>query len=500
MSMAVSPLRFVMGIKDSVHGIILLTPLEAEIIQSPYFERLRYLKKTGMANLVYPSHNSTRYEHSLGTLRLSFTMLRNALEHYLRRHKDDLREKISDEYKIWQIYQIIRLAALLHDIGHGPFSHTSEPILEKVLAEHHKEEYSKMKKLGFDRAHEFFTYKIILNEPTIREPIENRGINPLDVASLFAKRPVNTEKMHLKKEGWRLLRKIIDSQLDADRLDNLLRDSMGMGVPYGVVDVDNLLKNIYIYPTKNGELMLVTHIRALGAVEDMLDARYKMYRWLYYHQKVNLLDAISQNAIEKLLEHDIIRKEKFHWTGYVTDECRFLDDLKIWYILRNHYNENDFYLIKGLFNQDYLPLALWRSYEEHVALIEPFFSDIDIYGMAKKAAALFSRKKILSEFKEEVENKIGGIEFLAVTREPTTPYDWREGEEVCIYIPPDRVMRITDISLYISKLLEMSSKYIHYYLYYYVQNQKRRTIIKHKNKIREKYVNYIKAKIQINQS
>jgi len=490
-------LKFVIGIKDPVHGIILLTRPEYDITSSPYFDRLRYVRKSGLAHLVYPSHNSTRYEHSLGTMQISYLIARNALELYLRRARKKWRDEWSDEYSVSQVIQIVRLGALLHDIGHGPFSHTSEYVLKNVIEKYYPGELEEASRLGFTRMHEYFSFKLILEEKTIRETIENWGINPLDVASLLSKVIPNEKKMHLKPQAWNVLRKIIDSQIDADRLDNLLRDSYGMGVPYGVVDVDNLVKNIHITKIKNNELGIVVHIRALGAVEDMLDARYKMYRWLYYHQRINLLDTIVSELMQKMIDDKLIEPSRFHYTRFVENDYSYLDDQEILRKLIEAYNTNkdEYYLLKGLFNQEYLPLPLWRSYEEYVAIIESLLADENPYIVAKKIAENFRSSEFLTEFKNIVKDKVGDMNFITITREPTTPYDWRKGEEVYIYISPKRIVRMVDISIYIRKLLEMSEDYIHFYLYYYGKEAKRSDIIKLKPRIEKIFIEFLKSHI-----
>ncbi len=488
-------LRFVIGIKDPIHGIILLTRNEYDVTISPFFDRLRYIKKSGLANLVYPSHNSTRYEHSLGTMQIAYSITKNAMEIYLRRYRKRWRDEWSDEYELAEILQLVRFAALLHDVGHGPFSHTSETILRQILERHYPSDFKELSNLGFNNVHEYYSYKLIIGETTIREAIIDAGINPYDVASLLSKNYPNIKELLLKPPAWSILRDIIDSQVDADRLDNLLRDSYGMGVPYGLVDTDNLIKNIHIVELERDKLMLVTHIRSLGSVEDMLDARYKMYRWLYYHQKVNLLDTIIRILIQNLIEDNYVKPDFFHYTRYVIDEINYIDDNYIVNMLRQAYKESSerYYLFKGLFNQEYLPLPIWSTFEEYVAKIRSIGNNDDPYTTAKKVSSLFNNDEIIDSFTENLKDSIDrDIEVIAVTREPTTPYDWRGEEEIFFYVPLNKIVKMSEISLYIQKLVEMSKKYTHFYLYFYIPRVKRRNLIKLKNKVEETFLNYIK--------
>ncbi len=488
-------LRFVIGIKDPIHGIILLTRAEYEITISPIFDRLRYIKKSGLANLVYPSNNSTRYEHSLGTMQIAYSIARNAMDTYLRRYSEKWRDEWSDEYGLTEILQLVRFSALLHDIGHGPLSHTSEHILEYVLRNYYPNEFRELSALGFNGVHEYYSYKLITGNTDIREIIARTGINPLDAASLLSRNYSSSEQHLLKPPAWAILRDIIDSQVDADRLDNLLRDSYGMGVPYGIVDTDNLIKNIHIVESKQDKLMLVTHIRSLGSVEDMLDARYKMYRWLYYHQKINLLDIIARDLMMKLIKDKYVEPKIFHYSNYIIDEINYVDDNYILQKLREAYriDPERYYLLKGIYNQEYLPLPIWSTFEEYVAKIRSIESNSDPYSIAKEVSSLFRNQKTIKSFRETLRDKINSdIEIIAVTKEPTTPYDWRGEEEIYFYVPPNKIVKMSEISLYIQKLVEMSRKYTHFYLYYYIPGLKRRNLIKLKNKIEEAFLNYIK--------
>lgn len=488
-------LRFVIGIKDPIHGIILLTKREYELTTSHYFDRLRYIKKSGLANLVYPSHNSTRYEHSIGTMQIAYNIARNAIESYLRRHSEKWREEWGEEYSLNQIYQLIRFAALLHDLGHGPFSHTSERVLETVMERYYPNEFNEAKKLSFSSIHEYYSFKLIVTESSIRDVISDSGIEPIDVASLLSKRYPEEINLSLRQEIWGILKDMIDSQVDADRLDNLLRDSYGMGVPYGIVDTDNLIKNIYITELGEGKLILVTHIRSLGSVEDMLDARYKMYRWLYYHQKVNLLDRILNKLMINLLEDKLIEPKLLHYKNFVINETLYLDD---WFIidnLRQAYGENPdrYYLLRGIYNQEYLPLPIWSTFEEYVAKIRSVLGDKDPYFIAKRISMLFRDNRVMEALRDVLRDSVHeDIDLISVTKEPTTPYDWRGSEEILFYVPPNRVIKMSEISLYIQKLVEMSKKYTHFYLYYYVPNVKRRNLIRVRSRVEDLFLNHVK--------
>ncbi|MEX2690484.1 MAG: HD domain-containing protein [Candidatus Njordarchaeum guaymaensis] len=496
-------LKFVVAIRDPIHGIIPITRPEYELTVSPYFDRLRYIHKTGAGFLVYPAQNQTRYMHSIGVMHLAYKILKQVLDTHIKRVDKKTWDSLwSTEYKPQDIYQIIRFAGLLHDIGHGPFSHTTEPILEWILKNNFKENYKEYKAKNIGSVHEYYSYKMITEVDIIKEIIENAGINPYDIAVLLSKETEIPEKKQLlHKPGIRVLRKIIESQIDADRLDNLLRDSYGIGVPYGYVDVDSIIKNMFIFPSDlEGEenLDLVHHIRSLGQIEDMLDARYKMYRWLYYHQKVNLYDIIIGRLTLKLLRDKIISPEDFHYVNYAREPGVYVDDNWLLNRIRDGYNldPDGYYLLKGIYQQDYLPISLWRNYEEFVGIVKEATKAKNPFNMAQKVynTLKYNPEEHFKQIRKMISSRIknGNTSLLFSLRRPTTPYDWRDDEQILVYVGAKKVIPIFEISLYIQKLVEMGESYITFYTYFYIKNRKRGSFMHLFRPIRRIFVEYIR--------
>ena len=323
-------LRFFGGIRDSIHGLILFTKLESDIINTMHMDRLRYIKNSAFAYRIYPSHTTTRFTHSLGVMFLAYQMGRITLQRYIRltKKRETWEDEISSEYKPSEVLEILRLTGLLHDIGHGPFSHSIEPVMHEILQRTEKSAFHEMEQLGIDAVHEYYSYKIITGKTEIRELIESSGINPLDVGVLLTKNNTSDHKGYLNPKGIQLLKPIISSQIDADRLDNLLRDSNGVGVPYGLIDIDNIINNIYINRDKHG-LNIVYHIRALDSIEHMLDSRYKMYRWIYLHRINVLYDAILLRVVKRMIEESILDAKIFLWRNLSRDWGDYTDDAMI---------------------------------------------------------------------------------------------------------------------------------------------------------------------------
>lgn len=178
-------------IRDSIHGNLKLDDFEIKIIDTYPVQRLRRVKQLGFSYLVYPGANHSRFEHSIGTLYLASSLAESL--------------NLSKEEK-----EIVRIAALLHDIGHGPFSHVSENIL------------------GY--SHEDLTVKVIKKSviaDILREKFQVKEITDV-----------------IKGKG--ILGQMLSSELDVDKMDYLLRDSYYTGVAYGIIDIERLISSMRI--------------------------------------------------------------------------------------------------------------------------------------------------------------------------------------------------------------------------------------------------------------
>lgn len=230
-------------IKDPVHGYIELDDFARELLDSPALQRLRYIRQLGFSYLVYPGANHTRFEHSLGTMYLSDIASR--------------RFGLSDAERI-----LVSAAALLHDIGHGPFSHASEPLLEEYLHQTHD------------------AIGLPLQGQT-RALLVNHDIDPEEICALV--------------QGQHPLSSIIHGDLDVDRMDYLLRDAYYTGAPYGTVDAQRLIRNMV--RTDDG---IILDENGINAAESLLIARTMMRPAVYFHHVSRIGECMFQLAI---LEH-----------------------------------------------------------------------------------------------------------------------------------------------------------------------------------------------------
>ncbi len=246
--------------RDSVHNIIRVDPNEDEgrlivsLIDTPEFQRLRRIRQLGLAYFAYQGAEHSRFTHSLGAFHLASRMVA----------KLRLRYQIAEEHQT-----AVRVAALLHDVGHGPFSH----VIESIIGFHH----------------EAFTIEAVLSPDTgIGRLLKEYSTRlPQDVAAIIRGdfRP-------------RALAQLVSSQLDVDRMDYLLRDSMMTGAKYGVYDLEWVIRSIEI-DEENDRL----YVAAPGkyAVEDYLQARYYMYRQVYFHRTLRSAEAVLRVLLKRAL-------------------------------------------------------------------------------------------------------------------------------------------------------------------------------------------------------
>ncbi len=256
-------------IKDPVHGTMQFSQMEnawiKPFIDSAHFQRLRHVKQLGMGDFIFPGAVHTRFNHSLGCCYVA-----SQIAHTIGLKTEER--------------QLVMLACLLHDIGHGPFSHTFEDLFVKKRIRH--EAWTPLFLKDY-RTAEFFKHYNALNQD-----------HPLSPEKFLQIEEMIMHRATVKP----LLADIVSSQLDADRLDYLLRDSHFCGVDYGKFDFQWMLNSMAIIPTKTGERLGLTH-KGIGVVEHYLMARRLMTRNIYFHQKklalefflIKLLGYLSEN-------------------------------------------------------------------------------------------------------------------------------------------------------------------------------------------------------------
>ncbi len=332
-------LEIVRRVRGNVHGTIDLTAAENAIIDHEIFQRLRRVSQTAFLSYVFPGATHTRFEHSLGVLhlsgiawsklsinqkRLSESVITNSFSQNFEKEKKNIHGSLSQTFSNFeQIFnsdynlQVLRLAALLHDVGHPPFSHSGErflPNLSEVLKANEKSippyisQYFKnrLERNKNEKArHEIFS--ILLTDKIIREtnkehPRLKIEVDPQDVISVICPEIAPSETSPLKSLGiYRLLNELISGEIDIDRMDYLLRDSRECGVVYGVFDAGRILDGLSAYlDPEDKSLHLAIGQSSLPAFEDYLRARQSMYQQVYFHKTAAAAEAMMQNLVSKL--------------------------------------------------------------------------------------------------------------------------------------------------------------------------------------------------------
>ncbi len=279
-------------IRDPVFGFIRIDKTESNIVNSSIFQRLRRIRQLAFAHLVYPDALHTRFEHSLGVCHIA-SLLATSLS--LK----------ADEKRL------IQLAALLHDIGHGPFSHISEEVLEI---------YTDRAKLAStvnktEKIHEQITADIIKNDPEL-----NRHISGEERDIII--------KILGPGYGDPLLRSIVSGPIDADKQDYLLRDSYFCGVKYGVFDMGQLHRELRSVddPVEGKHLMISQN--GIHALEQFMLAKYYMTNQVYRHRVRLITDQMLIRAITLGVDIDKIEELKNIYTYDGTSD--FLKEYLAW--------------------------------------------------------------------------------------------------------------------------------------------------------------------------
>ncbi len=256
-------------IKDAVHDHVSIDGVARDLLDTPAVQRLRHVSQLGTVSLVYPSANHTRFEHSIGVYHLAD----RALDHL------GIEGKAAER---------IRAAAMLHDVGHTPFSHNVEPIVHHETGQYHDD------------------VDDLLGTGAVARVLSEHGLNPDRIAELVS--------------GEGRYGAIVSGELDVDRMDYLVRDAHHTGVPYGTIDHGRLVRELTFH---DGELVLAEG--NVQTAESLLLARALMNATVYKHHVARISKATLRRATGRLLDE----------TGLDADRLRRMDDHDLLVALRN---------------------------------------------------------------------------------------------------------------------------------------------------------------------
>jgi uncharacterized protein len=251
-------------LRDPVWNNIRVDELTLTLVDTEVFQRLRYVRQLGWTYLVYPGATHTRFEHALGT-------------HHLSRRTLALLCEAEDSTSISEIDQaIVRSAALLHDVGHYPFSHA----LEEIGALHH--------------------------EHVARPLITDGSVASILSSQLGSDAPVRVFDL-IRGRSESPLQGLISGSLDLDKIEYLKRDAFMCGVPYGEIDVDRLTNSLVLVDDPvTGRRSLGVQEKALSALESLLFAKYQMYRNVYWHHAVRSATAMYKRLVEDAVRTEVV--------------------------------------------------------------------------------------------------------------------------------------------------------------------------------------------------
>jgi len=341
-------------IKDPIYGYVRLTETEKRILDTGPVQRLRRIRQLSGAEYVYPAATHTRFEHVLGTMYLAGVMAENLPTEL------DEREK-----------KAVKVAALLHDVGHAPFSHLFEPILQKYVG----------------KTHEDMSASIILNSE-LSSVLQQEGLDPNLVSRLCVGRLEDPKRAYLDQ--------IIRSSVDVDKMDFVLRDSYHTGAGYGGVDIFRL---IYTMDVLNGNLAV--DVTALSTLESFILARLESFRTIYFHKASRAAQIMLLKALEYAKDDLGIAQ-----LGSV-DEYLALDDDVVWATLRR--NAKSRTIVENLDHRKLLKCA----YEKTFFVKDEFLS------------SLFTKDTVRLKMEEEIAHKAKvAVEDVSIDLPslPSVPY------------------------------------------------------------------------------
>ncbi len=301
-------------LRDPLYGYVDLSPEEIEVIDTPAFQRLRGIKQVAHTHLVYPSAIHTRFAHSIGTMHVAGLM---ADRLYLTREER----------------RLVRLAALLHDIGHGPFSHLFEEVTQAAT--------------GSKVDHELVGRAIVSTDQALHSALRGDRRKVLDILS--------------GKSG--IQSKIVSGGVDSDKMDYFRRDSFHAGVRYGEYDFDRILRTL-----KRHNEHIVIPKKGWDAMEGFLMAREQLYLQVYYHSTRIIADETLKRVVELAASEGYVNKTWLTFDPDSPDEFlrRFMgwDDSSFIAMLKAKTRGNPLELLIDLTGRRLLKKAFYKDVQE----------------------------------------------------------------------------------------------------------------------------------------
>ncbi|MFQ6086217.1 MAG: HD domain-containing protein [Candidatus Bathyarchaeia archaeon] len=338
-------------IKDPLYGYISISELDRRLIDTYPVQRLKRIKQLAGSEYVYPSANHTRFEHCLGVMHLANRLTSNV---NVAANLEDKAEEI-------------RIACLLHDVGHGPFSHVFEALLQR-----------------FGKSHEDLSTWVI-ERSEVADIIDEAGYDPKEIS-----------KLSIGKSGNHIADQFIRSSIDVDKMDFIVRDNYHTGAGYGNVDVSRIIDAIDVL-----EENLAVNINSISALEAFLIARMESFRTIYFHRT-------SRAAQLMLAEALLLAQEDLSFLDLKSvEEYLRLDDYTTWSLLEKCDRCKG--ILERLKKRDLLKCCYDSEFYSKRKIVSRVFSSDEIRGKFRRD---------ISDLSKVPEDKI----FIDVPTLPTVPY------------------------------------------------------------------------------
>lgn len=373
--------------RDPIHGYIKVYDKERDIINTPTFQRLRRIKQLGPTNLIYHGADHTRFAHSLGVMELA-SRVYNIL---IAKDKEDKLLNWNNE-EIERNEILLRLVALLHDVGHPPLSHVGENELFPEKAE------KKEKNL----THKDFSKKIILEDKTIKDIIEElKGEYDIDAEKIG--------KFITKEEPDPILQPIIDGPLDVDRMDYLWRDSYYTGVHYGRFDLDRLINTlVMVYDKVRESPTLGIEQGGVYTAEALILARYYMFLQVYFHEVRRAYDLHFTKFIKNTLLKDNNGKYPIEIDKYLA-----YDDISVFSKIKEEISNNGE-------SKELAKILMFRQHHECIWQTKDYTSSKDKEVFEKNVEEIKKKfgENFLTDNAQDAPNKFKKERFYVKSRAP----------------------------------------------------------------------------------
>ncbi len=449
-------LDYVLRIRDLVHGTILFTKEEVALINHPFFQRLRQIRQNDVAFYVYPSMNTSRFEHTLGVCRVAGMMAETLTKSpKWREYSQALKQETGIKSKK-DFVKLCRFYALLHDIGHFPLSHLFEYAMEDWVQDYSEtiEEWTGVR--GFGKLHE-----------ALGAVIAGRMIGDIKIPAAIGNSLLRlmTEKNFPLTHPLSVAKSVVDSDIDADRIDFTQRDGVLAGGEYGHYDTRRLCDSVFIEQDENGWMIAYSE-KALTSMEALLLDRYRIYEWVHFHHRVIAMKMLVMFLIGKALNLAVVTKE--HFNPQNVEEFSLKDDVWLWNVLRNIQTEDKYTkLVQGAVfyrekenilnpwktrpyyhalqakvaekSRQVLPLKFYRTipYQEYLSSVgnmdmPALIFDVEFAPIGKKVIYLYSEAegRVTGKNLLEVSKLVSGLEAI-----------WKDEPEYFVLLVEENIKR-----------------------------------------------------------